>query len=315
MTGQPSRAIVTYFLVPRAVDEPLGGEPGHQAAQLRPHLLDRMLRGLLPELAEVRQAAAVLGDPLVGELARLDVGEDRLHRLARLVADDALAAHRLGVGEPEALGIAARVLREGEEAGDAAALLVLAAHEVARALGRHHEDVHAGGRDDLPVVDVEAVAEGQVLAGREPRRDLVLVDLGALLVGHEHHDDVGLARGGGGVDHAQPGLLGLRARGAVGAQPDAHVHPAVAQVLCVRVALAAVADDGDLLAPERPQVGVLVVVDAHAGRSFSFPSTVRTRVPRYIATLPVRTISRMPSGFKSSTSAFTFSSAPVISTT
>src|SRR2546422_8466428 len=85
------------LLVPRAVDEPLGGEPRHQAPELRPHLLDRMLGRLLPQLAEVWQAATVLGDPLVGELPRLDVGEDGLHRLARLLADDARAARHVTI--------------------------------------------------------------------------------------------------------------------------------------------------------------------------------------------------------------------------
>src|SRR6185295_8102415 len=46
-TGQPSRAIVTPLLVPGAVDEPVGGEPGHQPPELRADVLDRMLRGFL----------------------------------------------------------------------------------------------------------------------------------------------------------------------------------------------------------------------------------------------------------------------------
>src|SRR4029077_6902834 len=118
---------------------------------------------------------------------------------------------------------------------------------------------------------------------------------------------------GRGVDDAEAGLLGLRPRRAVRAQPDAHVLAAVAQVERVGVALAAVADDRDLLPGEWRQIRVPVVVDDHhAARSLFLSSTVRTRVPRYIATLPVRTISRMPSGFRSSMSAFTFSSAPVI---
>src|SRR5437867_659851 len=300
MTGQPSRAIATSSLVPRAVDEPFGGEPGHQATQLRPHLLDRVLRGLLPELAEVRQAAAVLGDPLVGELARLDVGEDRLHRLARLVADDALAARHVAVLG----GVADRVAHVGnpalvDQVDDQ--LHLVEALEV-RHLGRVAglDQRLEAGADELG----QPAAEDRLLAEE--------IGLGLFLEGGL--EDSG-ARGGGGVDHAEPGLLGLGARGAVGPQPDAHVHAAVAQVLRVGVALAAVADDRDLLAPQGGEVGVSVVVDVHAARSFSFPSTVRTRVPRYIATLPVRTISRMPSGFRSSTSAFTFSSAPVISTT
>src|SRR5262249_39043711 len=137
-------------------------------------------------------------------------------------------------------------------------------------------------------------------------------DLAALLVGGEHHDDVGLAGRGGGVDDAQTGLLGLGARGAVRTEADADVEPAVAEVEGMRVSLAAVAENRDLPALEGRQVRVLVVVDVHAARSL--PSTVRIRAPRNIATLPVRTISLMPIGFRSSISALIFSSFPVIST-
>src|SRR5207244_1362334 len=98
------------------------------------------------------------------------------------------------------------------------------------------------------------------------------------------------------------------ARGAVGAEPHADVHAAVAQVEGVRVPLAAVADDGDLLPLERRQGGVPVVVDVHdATRPFSSASAASTRVPRNIATFPVRTISRMPIGLSSSMSALILS--------
>src|SRR5207247_7131152 len=151
-------------------------------------------------------------------------------------------------------------------------------------------------------------------AARVP--DVALGDPGARLVGHAHHDDVGLAGGGGGVDHAEAGRLGLLPRRAVGAEADADVHPAVAQVERVRVALTAVAEDGDLLALERRERRVAVVVDVHeAARSFSSPSAARVRVPRNIATLPVRTISLMPIGFSSSISAWILSSVPVTSMT
>src|SRR5688572_8754708 len=80
-----------------AVDEPLRGEPGHQAAQAGADLLDRVAPCLLPELLEVRQAAAELGDPLVGELTGLDVAEDALHRLPHFRANDLLAASHVPV--------------------------------------------------------------------------------------------------------------------------------------------------------------------------------------------------------------------------
>ena len=57
---------------------------GIMRAQLRADLFDRVVLGLFAQLAEVRHADAVLGHPLLGELAALDVGEDLLHRLARL---------------------------------------------------------------------------------------------------------------------------------------------------------------------------------------------------------------------------------------
>ena len=77
----------------------------------------------------------------------------------------------------------------------------------------------------------------------------------------------------GGVDDAEPGLLGLRPERTVGSQADAHVHAAVLQVQRMRMALAAVADDRDLLAPAGVEVGVLVVEDVHqAARSLSFPN-------------------------------------------
>src|SRR5262249_61447526 len=124
-------------------------------------------------------------------------------------------------------------------------------------------------------------------------------------------------RGGGGrVAPPQAPGLRLAARRAVRAEPDAHVAAAVAQVEGMGVSLAAVADDRDALAAQRLQGRVLVVEDLHdAARSFSFASTVRSRGPRNIATLPVRTISFMPIGFNSSISASILSSVPVTSIT
>src|SRR6266705_1675140 len=47
------------------------------------------------------------------------------------------------------------------------------------------------------------------------------------------------------------------------AQPYRHLDPGLLQVLRVRVALRAVAEDGDLLALDERQVGVFVVIDFH----------------------------------------------------
>ena len=62
-----------------------GGPPSSSCAQLATGLLDRVRRALLPPLGEVRPAGVVLGHPLPGELAVLDLAED----LAHLVLDPA----------------------------------------------------------------------------------------------------------------------------------------------------------------------------------------------------------------------------------
>src|SRR5688500_3778910 len=79
------------------VDESVRPEPRHELPQLGADLLDRVVRALLPELAEVRHPAPILGDPLVGELAALDLPEDLLHGGARLRPDDALPARHVAV--------------------------------------------------------------------------------------------------------------------------------------------------------------------------------------------------------------------------
>ena len=100
--------------------------------------------------------------------------------------------------------------------------------------------------------------------------EVVAVDVGLQLVGGEHHHHVGPFRGLGDLHHRQLLLLGLRGRGGALAQRDRDVLDAgVAQVQRVGMALAAVADDGDLLALDQVDVGVAIVIDAHGSSLFS----------------------------------------------
>src|ERR671916_2970974 len=75
----------------------LGLDPIHHRAQLLALDLDLVARLLGAHAPEALLARAVLGDPLPGELAGLDLGEHLLHRRARLGTDDALAARVVAV--------------------------------------------------------------------------------------------------------------------------------------------------------------------------------------------------------------------------
>ena len=160
--------------------------------------------------------------------------------------------------------VAALVLMHGDEARHAAALLVFAAHGVARALRRHHADVEVGARLDQIEMHVEAVREHQRRALLHVGGEVLLVDVALQLVGRQHHDDVGPLGGLGDVHHLEAGALGLLRRGRALAQRDGHVlDAAILEVQRVRVTLAAVADDRDLLGLDEIDVGITIVINAH----------------------------------------------------
>src|SRR6266536_2370431 len=143
-------------------------------------------------------------------------------------------------------GLAAGVLRDRDQAGRALALLELAAHQVAGALGRDHGHVHALRRLDVAEVDVEAVREEQRVAGLEVGGDVTRVQVPLHGVGHQHHDQVRpgarLAR----AQHLQAGRLGPGAApGALG-EADPHLAAGVPEAQRVGVPLGAVAEHRDL---------------------------------------------------------------------
>ena len=127
------------------------------------------------------------------------------------------------------------------------------------ALGGDHDDVYILGGLDAAKVDVEAVGEGQGLAGGQVGSDALLIQGGLLLVVDQDHDHVGSLGGlGGGHDgHA----LGFGLGPALGAVVQAHddVDAALLQVEGVSVALRAVADDGNGLASQLLKVTVLLI--------------------------------------------------------
>ena len=221
----------------------------------------------------------------------------------RLDHAGAAAADRRGVGERDVVGVAAGVLRDRDQAGHAAAALIFGADGVAGALGRDHEDVDVGTRLDEAEMDVEAVGEGEGGALLHVRREVLIVDTCLIFVGREDHDDVRPGRGVGVGQHPKAGFLGLGGGGGAGAERDRNLaHARVAQVLGVGVALAAIADDRDLLALDEPDVGIPVVVNAHlqipmlrcqprgsgdpVGVAAGFPLSRERRVAKAVRPLP-----------------------------
>ena len=112
------------------------------------------------------------------------------------------------------------------------------------------------------------MGEGQGFALGHVGSHLLLVDVGAQLIGHQHHHDV--AGLGGLLDfhHVEVGA-GLGELGGLlpvrGALPQAHHHvdAGLGQVFGMGVALRAEADDGDGLAVQNAQVavGIVILVD------------------------------------------------------
>ena len=166
------------------------------------------------------------------------------------------------VGEDQVAGLAAGVLVDRHQTGHAAAILELAANQMARPLGRDHADVGARGRLDLVEVDREAVGEHQQVAVGDPVGDLGATDLGLLLVGDQDHHHIAPACSVRDVQHLQARRLGVRPAGGVRPQPHHHVHAGVLQVERVGVPLGAVAEDRDGLPLEQRDVRVCVVKDS-----------------------------------------------------
>ena len=111
---------------------------------------------------------------------------------------------------------------------------------------------------------VEAVREGDRRAVADVRRDLVLVDVGLQFVGRRHHHQVGPFGGVRHAHHLEPVGLDLLGGRRAGLEADGDLLGAgILEVERMRPALAAIADDGDLLALDQIEIGVAIVIDTH----------------------------------------------------
>ena len=151
----------------------------------------------------------------------------------------------------------------GDQAGHTAALLELAAHQVPRSLGRDHDHIHIFGRNNLVVMDVEAVSEDQGFARGQVGQNFFLVYFGLILILHQNLNQVrlfGRFSRGDGFEAVLPGQLPV---GPARTLADHHPHSGIAQVLGMRVALAAVSDNGHGLVFEAGDVRILIIIHFH----------------------------------------------------
>src|SRR3546814_7829523 len=81
------------------------------------------------------------------------------------------------------------LLCDRDQAGDAAAALIFAAHRVAGALGCDHEHVDVAAGLDQAEMDVEAVGKGDRGAGLHVGAEVVGIDFRLMLIGGGDHDD------------------------------------------------------------------------------------------------------------------------------
>jgi hypothetical protein len=176
--------------------------------------------------------------------------------------------------------VAGGVVVDRDAAVDAFALLVLFAHEHARRIGHEQHRVDVLRRDDLAIEHAEAVAEAERLTRAEVRRDVFFIDRRLHRVGELDQQNVGLLRRFGDGEGFEPIGLRLLARFAPfvrAAAADDDAKTAVARVRRLRLALDAVADDGDRLVLQDRRIDVGVAVDFFAHLNPHSPQRRRGR--------------------------------------
>ncbi|MNH09544.1 hypothetical protein D3C79_690010 [compost metagenome] len=132
-----------------------------------------------------------------------------------------------------------------------------------RSFRRDHDHVEVGTRNNLVVVDREAVGEGQGGAFLDVRLDFVLVQLALEFVRGQDHDQVGSRNGRSHIGNFQAVSFGFGNGSRAFTQTDSDIHTGVFQVARLSVALGAVTDDGNFLALDDRKVAVFVVENFH----------------------------------------------------
>ena len=207
--------------------------------------------------------------------------EARLHQLANAAAEDSLLAEEVFfrliaerrlqsagtqsaeafcISESEVEALARCILVDSEDSRYAGAFRERTANEMARAFRSDHEDIDVLRRNDLLVMDVEAMCEDESAARLEVRSNLRLVDVSLLLIRDQDRRDVSLLDCLSDRVNLQAvlfsDLLGLGTL----IEADDDVCTAVLEVQGMSVTLAAVADDRDRLAIHEFPICILIIV-------------------------------------------------------
>ncbi|MNV64372.1 hypothetical protein D3C71_1570120 [compost metagenome] len=153
-------------------------------------------------------------------------------------------ADAFGISQADCFGIASSVLLDCDQAGNAEAFFIGAAHHMARGFWSNQQHVGILRSHDLAEVNVEAVGEHQSRALLQVRFDFVLIYGSLCFVRHQNLYHIRTGYRFGDRQHFKAVVLRSLERLAF-AEPDNDLQSAVAQVLCLGMPLAAVTDNRD----------------------------------------------------------------------
>ncbi len=117
-------------------------------------------------------------------------------------------------------------------------------------------------------MNVEAVCERKSGTRLHISLQVFIPNRGLMFIGRKDHDDVGPSSGFLVRQNLEACAFSLGCGRRTGTQRDGHVlDAAVPQVLRMGVALAAIADDGNVLVFDQLQISVTVIINAHFNSS------------------------------------------------
>jgi CDP-diacylglycerol--serine O-phosphatidyltransferase len=155
------------------------------------------------------------------------------------------------------------ILVDGDQVRHTAALSISTAYCVTRCFRRDHDDIEIGARHDLAVMHVKAVRECQYRTLLGMWRNVFIVNLSDILVRQQNHDDVCSFDRIVDFGNIQASVLSLVPGSAALAQTNRHFATGVIQILCMRMTLGTVTDDGYIFTLDQGQVAIFIVENFH----------------------------------------------------